>query len=271
MNRLRSTIRQHALLAFLLLTFGISWTAFLLDQPVAFVFGPSAAGVILVRLTYMPRARRDFWRRVLDFRRISAGWTLFIILILPALLAASILLDVLLGGSFPEWPNLARVLAQPWLLPLVVIQTLLQGALSEELGWRGYALDVSLKKWGALRCGLLIGAFWWAWHLPLFSWPSYGSAHYQWGWFTPMFWGFLLNVIPLCLLMTWAYVRNRASILSAILIHFFFNFTLGMATPFSERVFFIMGILLFVTVVLVIRLQPAALTPEVSLSPSRNV
>lgn len=271
MNRLRSTIRQQARLAFFLLTFGISWTAFLLDQPVVFVFGPSAAGVILVQLTYTPQARRDFWRRVIDFKRISAGWYLFIILILPALLAASILLDVLLGGSFPELPNLSRVLAQPWLLPLVVIQVLLQGALSEELGWRGYALDVSLKRWGALRCGLLIGVLWWAWHLPLFSWPSYGSAHYQWGWFTPMFWGFLLNVMSLGLLMTWATVRNRASILSAILLHFSFNFTLGMALPFSERVFFIMGILLFATVVVVVRLQPAAPTPEISLPASHIV
>lgn len=271
MNRLRSTIRQHALVAFLLLTFGISWTAFLLDQPIVFVFGPSLAGVILVQLTYTREARRDFWRRVFDFKRISAGWYLFIILILPALLAASILLDVLLGGSFPELTNLGRVMAQPWLLPLVVVQLLLQGALSEELGWRGYALDVSLKRWGALRSGLLIGLFWWAWHLPLFSWPSYPSAHYQWGWFTPMFWGFLLNVIPLGLLMTWAYVRNRASILSAILIHFFFNFTLGMASPFSERVFFTMWLLLFVTAVLVIRLQSPTLTSEVSLSASHNV
>lgn len=264
MNRLRSYIRQHALVAFLLLAFGISWTAFLLDQPIVFVFGPSAAGVILVQLTYTPEARRDFWRRVLDFKRISAGWYLLFILIIPALLAASILLDVLLGGSLPQMPNLGRVIVQPWLLPLVVIQTLLQGALSEELGWRGYALDVSLKRWGALRSGLLIGLLWWAWHLPLFSWPSYGSAHYQWGWFTPMFWGFLFNVMPLGLLMTWATVRNRASILSAILIHFSFNFTLGMALPFSERVFFIMGTLLFLTVVPVIRLQPAVLMSEVS-------
>jgi hypothetical protein len=99
----------------------------------------------------------------------------------------------------------------------------------------------------------VIGIVWWAWHLPLFSWPSYGSVHYQWGWFTMWFWSFLIIIILLSLLMTWAYLDNRASILTAILIHFSFNLTLGLASPFSERVFLFFGILLALVIGLVIR------------------
>ena len=81
-----------------------------------------------------------------------------------------------------------------------------------------------------------------------------------------MFWGFLLNVIALSLLMTWTYRQNGASILSAILLHFFFNLTLGLALPFSENVFLFLGILLFLTVTLIVWLRPTVPAGEVSLN-----
>lgn len=249
-NSAPSRFKQHGLTIFLVLTFVISWTSSLLDMPLVFVFSPSIVGIILVRTTYDREKRRDFWRRIVDFKRISVSWYLLIVLLFPTLLAISIFLDGLLGGTIPAFPNLARIAEQPYLVPLLILEVLVRGPLSEELGWRGFALETALSKWGILRSGLMIGVFWWAWHLPLFSWSTYGSAHYQWGWFTPMFWGFLLNVIALSLLMTWTYRQNRASILSAILLHFFFNLTLGLALPFSENVFLFLGILLFLTVML---------------------
>lgn len=257
MNGIISLTRRYPTAAFLILILSISIAGFILDLPMVFLFGPSAAGVILMQLTYKQAERRDFWRRVIDFKRISAGWYFFIILIIPALTAISIFLDVLLGGSIPEMPNLGRIFAQPYLFPLVLLEVLVRGPLAEELGWRGFALTAVLKRWGAFRSTLLIGIIWWAWHLPLFSWPSYGSAHYQWGWFSPMFWGFLLNVIALSFLLTWTYLANRESILSAILIHSFFNLTLGLVLPFSERVFLFIWVLLFITVTPITRLYPA--------------
>lgn len=212
--------------------------------------------MILMQFTYDREERRDFWRRVLDFRRISVGWYLLIILIVPTLLAASILLDVLLGGSFPEMPNLSQIAAKPFLFPLLVLELLVRGALSEELGWRGFALHAAHKRWGALGSGLVIGLIWWAWHLPLFAWPSYGTVHSQWSWFTLMFWNFLITIILLSLLMTWAYLYNRESILTAILIHLFFNLTLGLVLPVRERVFLFFGILLALLIALVIRRRP---------------
>jgi len=256
MKPISSIIKYHPLTTFLILTFGISFAGFILDLPMVFVFGPSLAGMILVQLTYTREARRDFWRRVIDFKRISVGWYFLIILIFPVLTAISIFLDVLMKGSFPEMPNLGRIFAQPYLFPLVVIEVLIRGPLAEEMGWRGFALNVLLRRWGAFRSSLVIGIIWWAWHLPLFFWSTYGSAHYQWGWFSPMFWGFLLNVIALSFLLTWTYLANRKSILSAILIHLFFNLTLGLVLPFSERVFLFIWVLLFVTVVLITRLYP---------------
>jgi membrane protease YdiL (CAAX protease family) len=254
MNTLSSFVKRNRLVTFFILTFGISWGGTLLGINV-FPIGPSIAGIILVWLTYDRAERRDFWRRVIDVKRISAGWYALIILIFPALMVASILLDVLLGGSLPGMDQLKQIASEPLQLLLIAFTTLVIGALSEELGWRGYALDVAPERWGTLRSSLLIGIFWWVWHLPLFASP--GTLQYQWGWFTVMFWVYALTVILLSVLMAWVRLHNRASILSAILLHFFFNLTLGMIFPFSDRFFFIHFVLLSLAVALIVRLRPA--------------
>lgn len=254
MNPLSSFVKRNRLVTFFILTFAISWGGTLLGINV-FPIGPSIAGILLVWLTYDRAERRDFWQRVIDVKRISTGWSAFIILIFPALMVASILLDVLFGGSLPGMTQLRQIAAEPAQLLVIVLTTLVIGALSEELGWRGYALDVVPERWGTLRSSLFIGIFWWMWHLPLFASP--GTLQYQWGWFTGMFWVYGLTVILLSVLMAWIRMHNRASSLSAILLHFFFNLTLGMVFPFSDRFFFIHLVLLFLTVAFIVGLRPA--------------
>lgn len=60
----------------------------------------------------------------------------------PLLAALSVLVDVLIVGSLPFFPYLAAFAAEPLLvlwLPVIALQVILLGPLSEELGWRGYA------------------------------------------------------------------------------------------------------------------------------------
>jgi membrane protease YdiL (CAAX protease family) len=48
-------------------------------------------------------------------------------------------------------------------IPLIIL-----GPLSEEIGWRGYALDRLQTKWNALESSLMVGLVWGLWHGPLF-------------------------------------------------------------------------------------------------------
>jgi uncharacterized protein len=199
-------------------------------------WAPSLVGVFLLYRTSRDRAeRRDFWRRVVDFRRISAGWYVVILLLIPALASVSVFVDALIAGTTPELLMLRDMAANPALLALVAVVGLFVGPISEELGWRGYALDRLQVHWSALASGLALGVVWALWHLPLFF--VRGTPQYAAGLGSPFFWMFMGVGLPLSVLMTWAYDHNRRSILSAILLHWAMNFSLNLVYPISDSAF----------------------------------
>ena len=210
-------------------------------------FGPSVAAIILTYRSEGKEGRRAFWNRVVSFKRISVGWYLFIALIFPALFGLSFLIDRARGYPPPSFPTLTMIRENPIALVGLIILGILTGPLSEELGWRGFALD----RWQADRspasATLIIGLFWGLWHLPLFF--IQGTTQYRWGFGSLRFWLFLTASFPLSGLFTWVYNHNRRSILSAILLHFAYNFTLNLIYPFPARVFVYETVLLFVTAV----------------------
>lgn len=210
-------------------------------------FGPSAAGIIMIIRSVAEEERRDFWRRVVDFSRISAGWYLFIAFIFPALFAASVALASLLGAPLPGFETLTQIAANPLTLVGMVIIGIIGGPLSEELGWRGFALERLEDRWSPLVSSLILAPFWWVWHLPLFFMS--GTTQNAWGFGTTAFWLFLVGTVPLSVLLTWAYNCNNRSILAAILLHFTYNFTLSLVYPFSITVNLLqVGLLLFTAI-----------------------
>jgi hypothetical protein len=66
------------------------------------------------------------------------------------------------------------------------------------------------------------GGAWTMWHLPLFFIES--SYQQSLGIGTPQFWIYMLDKIPMSVLMTWVYLNTNRSTASAILFHFIVNF-----------------------------------------------
>jgi hypothetical protein len=242
---------------FLALTFTLSWLfwipAAILGSDfqssawgIPFVlggFGPSAAAVILVFRHRGREERRDFWKRVIDFKRISWAWYLFLFLIFPAVMALSFLISTLLGNPLPAFETLQRIADTPLSLIGTILIGILTGPLSEELGWRGYVLDQLRPQRSLLASSLIVAPFWWAWHLPLFFME--GTSQQSYGINSAFFWLFAAQIIPLSVIFTWAAEKNRRSILAAVLGHFTFNFVFGLVYPVSETVYFIQVIVLF--------------------------
>ena len=213
-------------------------------------FGPSIAGIIMTYRTQNKEGRRDFWRRSINFKQISLGWYVVILLIFPLVYALAILIDILLGGSPPGADALTQIAEQPASLIGMLLMGLIIGPLAEEFGWRGFALDPLQARWSALISALVIGVFWWAWHFPLFF--MNGMLQNEWGVGTAAFWAYAVTVFVLSVLVTWVFNNTRRSILAAILLHFMYNSTLNALSPLSDRASLLATCILVLEVTIVV-------------------
>lgn len=187
------------------------------------VMGPMVMGIAFTYMTKDKAGRRDYWKRVIDVRRIPWAWYLVILLFALSLNGIAALLDLLTGGVGATWGD---VIGRAVSNPVSILFSLLFATLIpfiEELGWRGYVLDRLQMSHSALTSGLLLGAIWSLWHLPLFF--VEGSYQAGLGIGTLEFWLFFLGIIPLNMLFSWIYNNTGRSILAVILFHAMVNFS----------------------------------------------
>jgi hypothetical protein len=153
---------------------------------------------------------RTLGRRILQFK-LGWCWYVFTFLIVIAGTAGQLTINRLLGNTFDGhlfWAQLGSF------LPLLII-----GPLSEEIGWRGYALERLQTRWNALTSSLIVGLVWALWHLPLFM--MVGTSQHELG--VP-FIGFLIKLTASSILYTWLYNNTKQSLWSAILLHWLYTY-----------------------------------------------
>lgn len=195
---------------------------------------PTFVGLILVITTYSKADKIEYFKSCYQVKRINARWWLFILLIFPAIFAVSILIDMLIGGSPPEMTNLKAVLLDPILLLPLLLLSFMSGPFAEELGWRGYSLKPLMDRFGFTKSSVLLGIVWCVWHLPLFFMPQ--TWHGQIGFRLSGFWMFLLMSVGLSMIMSFVFTKTKQSILSAVLLHLFSNFTAQLLAKTSDNV-----------------------------------
>lgn len=108
-----------------------------------------------------------------------------------------------------------------WTIPLLlgkVFTQLFAGPVSEEAGWRGFALPRLQAKYNALVSSLILGVIWTFWHLPLF----FLTGETQVGIPFPIY---LVLVTSVTVYLTWLYNNTNGSLLITTLGHFSFNLT----------------------------------------------
>jgi uncharacterized protein len=148
--------------------------------------------------------------RVIQFK---LGWRgyLFIFLIVIMGTAGQLAIHKLLGNTF----NGALFLAQLGnFLPLLIL-----GPLSEEFGWRGYALGRLQTRWNAFISSLIVGVVWALWHLPLFL--MVGTSQHE---LKIPFIGFMVGLMASSVFYTWLYNNTKQSLWSAILFHWLYTY-----------------------------------------------
>ena len=101
------------------------------------------------------------------------------------------------------------------IIPVIIID-LTAGVLDEELGWRGYALNLLQKKYVPLK----VGVIWGLWHLPLMFLFGYTGLELMYYMIA-----FMVAIISVSIIITFFYNKSK-NILIAMWIHFWFNFFL---------------------------------------------
>lgn len=172
-------------------------------------YGPTIAGFVMAVMTEGKPGVKALWGRFWN-RNVSFKWLLVILLFSPVLrLVANLVSRTLDGQVYPflTYPN------QPWMfIPPFIANTLINGGMSEEFGWRGYVLPRFQARWNALTSSIVLGAIWASWHIPLWFVP--GDPHNQ-----RNFWEWVGFLIVFSILMTWIFNNTKGSVLAAILFH----------------------------------------------------
>jgi hypothetical protein len=134
---------------------------------------------------------------------------------------------------------------------LTFITAFIFNGMTEEFGWRGYALPRFQARWNALTSSLILGIIVTSWHIPLFFIP--GHPHYQGNFWNWALWSILVNI-----LMTWIFNNTNGSVLAAVLFHAMMNTgIIGMGS-----VWYYQGVLLLAVIIIVIIFGPRNLVGQ---------
>ena len=223
-----------------------------------FYFGggaPSVTALFLVFLTYPKSKRKDYFRRCIRLGKGGAVRVVLSFVIFSVLSAVSVFFAVrFMGAPMPTMDYIKAIASNPLYIFLVLLLSLISGPLNEEFGWRGYALDRLLLKFGFLKGSLILGFIWAIWHLPWYFTP--GQAQYsllQDSVFHALM--FIPSVMFLSVFVSFVYIKTGRSILAGALVHMCSNLAgsqllssytteISMLIRYSNMAFFL-GVLVY--------------------------
>jgi len=172
--------------------------------------------------------------------KVSIKWYLAacLLFIVPLIFAG---FYILFGGQSPgPVPDLTVGIFFIYLL-----FTLLSGPLSEEAGWRGFALPKLESKFNALNSSIILGIIWACWHIPLY----FVEVR------MPFYIFIILNTV-ISILITWGYNNTKGSLIITVLFHFSFNFggafIAGYLGLLPQMVFYISGSILIIPYLIIV-------------------
>ena len=226
-NHLVQLMRQHPLVFYFLLAYGLSWAYELLVFGVlrvpfqlftflpVILLGPTMVAFLMTAVTQGRAGIVQLLRRYVLWR-VGIRWYLFVLLGVPALFLLPALIQ---PGAFSAF----RLPGLPSLLDYLIayLATLvLAGPLMEEGGWRGFALPRMEQRSGPLVGTLLLGVLSALWYLPLMLLvPSYLGAGTGFVGILIFLGGEVIGNTALSCVYTWVFNNTRGSILLAMLLH----------------------------------------------------
>ena len=219
---MRAFVREHPLAIYLFLAFSLSWWPwpFKLVNPASapmLPWGPLVGAIVVVGLAYGRPGLMRLLRATFRWR-VHPAWYV-VALLGPVLLWGVPALAVAAGGNPPDTALLSDFIL--WPVTLIVFGAV-QGPLTEEPGWRGLALPLMLRRNSPLVSSLILGAIWFAWHLPLVIGDTSGQR--------PLI-PYATFIVAQSVMLTGIYLGTRGSVFVVIVFHSAVNATASHLMP----------------------------------------
>jgi hypothetical protein len=204
--------------AFFILTFILSLPFYILAVLVppemamlaglALTLAPITAALILIFRQNRSNGAKRLLKRAFDYKRIThVRWYVPILFLWPVIFSLALVLLNLIGEPIPD-PVFPIVVAPVGLLVFFLL------ALTEEVGWLGYAYDPMENRWNALIASIVLGLIWAAWHLPIYIAGPESSV-----WVAGQF----ITLAVARILIVWIFNNTSKSVFAAIIFHAVYN------------------------------------------------
>jgi membrane protease YdiL (CAAX protease family) len=171
-------------------------------------FGPTIAAFLMSYRNEGREGISQLWKQFRDSKPTNT-WLVITLVFYPTIflflrLSSAIIFSV--PQPTPVWIENPLIMLAPF------AASTLHGGLSEEFGWRGYALPRLQSKFNATQASIILGLIEGLWHVPLVFWV--GDARY--GMSIPLL---ILWQMIATFYRTWIFNNTDGSILAAVLFH----------------------------------------------------
>lgn len=181
---------------------------------------PFIISVVMIAASKNSDLKKDFINRLINLRLIQLKMLPAFLLIMPLSVLASIVLSLPFGGSVSQFQFAEGFSFSSGFVPVLLLLLLAAGF--EELGWRGYAFDSLQSRYNLFTAAIIFSILWSLWHFPLI----FVNNSYQYKIFHQSIWfgmNFFVSIIPMGVIISWICIKNRKSVIAAILFHFVVN------------------------------------------------
>ena len=179
--------------------------------------------------------------RTLIKPRGAPGYYLLALVLFPAIWFLGNLLSRALGMEVPFSRYLTVDVKLLGMVILFFLYNIIYGGLSEEPGWRGFALPRLQAKFSPLVSSLILGVIWAAWHAP----ARFGGIEAKSLSDTLVEW---VLIVLVTVIFTWFFNRTKGSILITALVHPAMNTTGNFLTGSLGALILLFVFMLFVIV-----------------------
>ncbi len=184
------------------------------------IMAPFITSAVMIAKSKNIDLKRDFINRLINPGLIRLKMLPAFLLIMPLSVLVSIALSLLLGGSASQFQFAEGFSFSSGFVPVLLLFVLT--ACFEELGWRQYGFDSLQSRYNVFTASIIFSILWSLWHFPLI----FVNNSYQYQAFHQNIWfgvNFFASIIPMGVIVSWICIKNRKSVMAAILFHFIIN------------------------------------------------